>query len=408
MIRHISESAKRFLIGKIKQEDEENMGILDRFLGKKKVKMPSIEIEVSAGQPIVEYPSYSVQKLPNGDYLINPGASFELTLYNANKNKIDLFVDALNQSINQSNYYTIQNSMGLLTIVDIRCREIDAYVDEYRPKYEKLVKELIEKHPDWKDANERDRKDILNEVRQTALDMIYVRPDVDLNLLFEYYPWDDPLPRKVLQKYPLNTISKYIRVWDEKMKVKVIPADNADRDLYEEMVELGLAIRGREISTEKILTTLKMDQLRDIASKFDVKIPRKKEEAAKILSDIEGINEYLDKNVSFRELFQLTPLPEEFKDVEIKKIGEFMDYCRIIADLIGRTYTFAYYDERRAHSDRDSIEGYKVLCADDERTCPYCKEQAKKKYSKKNIPNTPFHLACRCGVIPKLRNLSEE
>ena len=262
------------------------MGILDRFFGKEKVETPSIEIEVSAGQPIVEYPPYSVQELPNGDYLINPGASFELILYNADKHKIDLFVDALNQSINQSPYNMIQNLIMILIVADIRCREIDAYVDEYRPKYEKFVKELIEKHPDWKDANKRDRMDILKEVCQTALGMIYVRPDVELDHLFEYYPWDDPLPRKVLQKYPLNAISKYIRMWDDKMEVKVIPADNADRNLYEQMVELGLAIRGREISTEKILTMLKMDQLRDIASKFDITIPRKKDEDSVFIGTI--------------------------------------------------------------------------------------------------------------------------
>jgi len=383
------------------------MGILDRFFGKEKVETPSIEIEVSAGQPIVEYPPYSVQELPNGDYLINPGASFELTLYNTDEDKIDLFVDALNQSINQSPYNMIQNLIRILIVADIKCREIDAYVDEYRPKYKKFVKELIEKHPDWKDANERDRKDILKEVRQAALGMIYVRPDVELDHLFEHYPWDDPLPRKVLQMYPLNVISKYIRVWDEKLEVKVIPADNTDRNLYEQMIELGLAIRGREISTEKILTTLKMNQLRDIASKIDVKIPRKKDEAAKILSDIEGINEYLDKNVSFRELFQLTPLPEEFKDVEIKKVGEFIKYCRIIADLIGRTYIFAYYEGRRDYSDEDYIEGYKVSVGDMS-TCSYCKELAKKKYSKKNRPRPPFHLACRCRVGLIFHNLSEE
>ena len=380
------------------------MGILDRFFGKKEVETPSTEVKVSADQPIVEHPPYSVQKLPNGDYLINPGASFELTLYNADEDKIDLFVDALNQSINQSPYNMIQNLIRILIVADIRCREIDAYVDEYRPKYEKFVKELIEKHPDWKDANERDRKDILKEVCQTALGMIYVRPDVELDHLFEYYPWDDPLPRKVLQKYPLNVISKYIRVWDEKMGVKVIPADNADRNLYEQMIELGLAIRGRDIPTEKILTTLKMDQMREIASKFDVKIPRKKDEAAKKLSDIEGITEYLDKNVSFRELFQLAPLPEEFKDVKIEKVGKFIKYCRIISDLIGRTYIFAYYEGRRDYSDEDYIEGYKISVGDMS-TCPYCKEQAKKKYSKKNRPRPPFHLACRCSVILKFRNL---
>ena len=384
------------------------MGILDRVFGKEKVETPSIEIEVSAGQPTAEYSPYSVQKLPNGDYLINPGASFELTLYNANKDKIDLFVDALNQSINQSPYNMIQNLIRILIVADIRCREIDAYVDEYQPKYEKFVKESIEKHPDWKDANERDRKDILKEVCQTALGMIYVRPDVELDHLFEYYPWDDPRPRKVLQKYPLNVISKYIRVRDERMEVKVIPADNTDRNIYEQMVELGLAIRGRDIPSEKILATLKIDQLREIASKFDVKIPRKKDEAAKKLSDIEGITEYLDKNVSFRELFQLAPLPEEFKDVEIKKVGEFIKYCRIIADLIGRTYIFAYREGRRDYSDEDYIEGYKVSCVGDTSTCPYCKEQAKKKYSKKNRPNTPLHLACRCRVGLKFRNLSEE
>ena len=380
------------------------MGILDRFFGKKEVETPSTEVKVSADQPIVEHPPYSVQKLPNGDYLINPGASFELTLYNADEDKIDLFVDALNQSINQSPYNMIQNLIRILIVADIRCREIGAYVDEYQPKYEKFVKELIEKHPDWKDANERDRKDILKEVCQTALGMIYVRPDVELDHLFEYYPWDDPLPRKVLQKYPLNVISKYIRVWDEKMGVKVIPADNADRNLYEQMIELGLAIRGRDIPTEKILTTLKMDQMREIASKFDVKIPRKKDEAAKKLSDIEGITEYLDKNVSFRELFQLAPLPEEFKDVKIEKVGKFIKYCRIISDLIGRTYIFAYYEGRRDYSDEDYIEGYKISVGDMS-TCPYCKEQAKKKYSKKNRPRPPFHLACRCSVILKFRNL---
>jgi len=378
------------------------MDIVNRLFGEKKIEAPFIEVKVSADQPTVECPSYSVQELPNGDYLINPGASFELTLYNADKDKINLFVDMLNQSINQGIYYMIQNLIGILTVTDIRCREIDAYVDEYRPKHEKFVKELIEKHPEWENANERDRKDILDEARQTALGMINMRPDVDLVTLFEYYPWDNPLQRKVLQKYPLNIISKYIRAWGEKMEAKVIPADNADRNLYEQMVEFGLAIRGREISTEKILTTMKMDQLRDIASKYDTKLPRKKEEAAKILSDIEGINKLLDKNVSFRELFQLTPLPEEFKDIEIEKVKEFIDYCRIIADLIGRTYTFAYYEGRRGYGDEDYIEGYQVSCVDDERTCPYCKEQAKKKYSKKNRPRPPFHLACRCNVIPKI------
>ena len=60
------------------------MGILDRLLGKKKVETFSIEMEASTA----EYPAYSVQKLPNRDYLINPGAGFELTLYNADKDKI--------------------------------------------------------------------------------------------------------------------------------------------------------------------------------------------------------------------------------------------------------------------------------------------------------------------------------
>ena len=80
------------------------MGILNRVFGKKEVETPSIEVKVSEDQPTAEYPPYSVQKHPNGDYLINPGASFELTLYNANKDKIDLFVDALNQSINQREF----------------------------------------------------------------------------------------------------------------------------------------------------------------------------------------------------------------------------------------------------------------------------------------------------------------
>ncbi len=363
------------------------MGILDRFLGKKKVETPSIEVEVSEDQPTADYSPYNIQKLHNGDYLINPGASFELTLYNADKDKIDLFVDALNQSMGEL--------IEILTVTDIRCREIDAYVDEYRPKYEKLVKELIEKHPDWKDANERDKNDILKEVRQTALGMVDMRPNVDLGFLFEYYPFDDPLPRKVLQKYPSNVISKYVRVWDEKMKVKAIPADNADRHLYDQMIDLGVAVRGREISTEKILMTIKMDQLRDIASEFDIKIPRKKEAAAKMVSDIEGINEHLDKYVSFRELFQLVPLPEEFKDVKIDMIGVFLRYCSIIADLIERTYSFSRSTDQNVVRYQSYGINWEASCAED--SCPYCKQQVNKKN-----PKSPFHLACRCRIVPKI------
>jgi len=59
------------------------MGILDRFFGKEKVETPSIEVKISGDQTTTEYFPYSVQKLPNGDYMINPGASFELTLGNS-------------------------------------------------------------------------------------------------------------------------------------------------------------------------------------------------------------------------------------------------------------------------------------------------------------------------------------
>lgn len=381
------------------------MGILDPLLGKKKQKITPIPPPAPA--PAIPPPAPGgapppSNKPPIGFYLINPGATFELTLHNADEDKIYQFVNALNQNIYKS-YNRIKSLVKILCTADIRCREIDAYVDIFRPKFEQIVKELIEKHPKWKDANEYEKKDILCEIRQKALSMLYVQPDVDLEILFRYYPWDDPLPSGLFQAYPVDVILEYIGGWDEDMKVKCVPTGREYRKLYEKMVELGLAIRGREIDTEKILMTMKMDQLRDTASKLNIKIPGKKKNAVIVLSKLEGIDEYIDKNVNFRELFQLIPLPEEYKSINIEKVRVFIDYCGVIADLIGRTYTFAYQESTRYPDSIRDFSGddyryYKVSCASDDRTCPLCKELSKRRYSKKDKPNPPFHLACRCAV----------
>jgi len=373
-----------------------------------KEKDISVRFKVSSSteEAEEEKPSefYTVKEMPNGDFVINHKSCFELNIYNINKEEVLKLIEILDETYNKGTYERIEALTDLLMHCDIKCREIDDYLNEFKPKYDKLVNEFIECNSEWKTASEKDKKDILAEANKRAIEKLGIRPNVNLDILFNYQPKKEIEIRNLLKLFPSKVIKKYVQFWSKDYKVRTIPVDNYNRKFYEELVKHNLAVRGDKISSEKILILLKMDELKQIALKYDVQIPNKKQDAVKILSEIPEIKEELKQKLGFRQLFQLVPLPEEFKNIQVEDIKNFIDYLKIITDLIGRTYSFAFITDRtiNEYKKRGFISGYEIISGEDENTCYFCRMQNGKKYklSDKIIP--PLHLACRCTLTPIL------
>lgn len=70
----------------------------------------------------------------------------------------------------------------------------------------------------------------------------------------------------------------------------------------------------------------------------------------------------------------------------------------VINDLSNRGAVSAY------RANRDILEGYEILVAQDERTCDICRPLDGKRFGMKSNFRPPFHPSCRCSVIPWLKD----
>jgi len=82
-------------------------------------------------------------------------------------------------------------------------------------------------------------------------------------------------------------------------------------------------------------------------------------------------------------------------------------HTQTVAELIARTFRSAVGEAAAMIHERDpaiqSITiGYELCCVTDDCACRFCARQDGKKFSVEQRPRPPFHIGCRCSVIPIL------
>jgi len=224
-------------------------------------------------QPVIE--------VEPGSWRINPEHHFHLTLYGIKRPVAEQIRKVLRKSIESFDYSKL---ISLIALNNVRCKEIDDYISEYRESYTRKIEELKTGSREWKEAGELDREDLLSGFREEAIETIPVRPDVDLETLFEGEPPDRTLDDRLITSFGLEAMGTYLKYAHKLSKVHVIPASAPRRKRFESLVELGLARRGKDIPTIDVALTLKLKDLRDMVSDLDAPKFSRKADAAEFVA----------------------------------------------------------------------------------------------------------------------------
>lgn len=360
---------------------------------------PSIEVSIVSGPSRSSMPDAN-EPTPGrgGGWVLNPKASFPLTMIGLNRDEALEFKRELDKTLSGGSYEVSNAITPLIAQKNPRCLEVDEYVSKFRPVYLAKIGELKQSSAEWATSTEKDQQDLLTGFRTQALSALDIRPYADLEVLFELEPQDATIDDALIERYGFDVMQLYFRCTGDIEKVRTIPAEHRDRKGFELLVKSGLAIRGTEISTGDLLLALKLQDLNKLLAEIGSKPVSRKAKAVEILAEQADIHERLGKSVAFRELFQLRPLPAEFATLDLRRIGEAWKYAAELADLIAHTYMMAGYASQRDGDDESAsaIGGkWKVLPAPD--ACPYCHRAGAEAYSRK--PRTPLHIGCRCTTI---------
>lgn len=348
----------------------------------------------------------SVTMTHDGGWILNPTSTFPLTIYGVDQQIADELKKLLEAGYSLGTYAHARTIVSIIARSNLRCKEIDDYVKKFKPQYFSRIEELKQSSGEWRSASVRDQDDLLVSFREQAVESFDIRPYCDLETLFECEPTDATIDDALIDRYGYDNLQLYLRYAGNLDKVRVIPADHYERGGFEKLVEIGLAIKGTDISLPGILETLKLKEMNDLVTDLNQKTFGRKSKAIEFLMNLPDIQQRLSKIVAFRELFQLKPLPNEFSNIDLRKISEAWRYANEIATIITHTYVMGGYATRNMHQEQDDlsyIKGWELSPVNDDATCPYCKRAASKSYSKKQYPKVPLHIGCRCSVLSKFK-----
>jgi hypothetical protein len=348
----------------------------------------------------------SVTMTHDSGWILNPRSTFPLTIYGVDQQIANELKRLLEAGYSLGTYAHARTIIPIIARSNLRCKEIDDYVKKFKPQYFSKIEELKRSSGEWASASVRDQDDLLVSFREQAVDSLDIRPYCDLEILFECEPTDAMVDDALIDRYSYDNLQLYLRYAGNLDKVRIIPAGHYERGGFEKLVEKGLAIKSTDISLHGVLETLKLKEMNDLVIDLNQKPFGRKSKAIEFLMNLPDIQQRLSKIMAFRELFQLKPLPNEFSNIDLRKISDAWRYVNEIANIIAHTYVMGGYATRNMCQEQDNlsyIKGWELSPVNDDATCPYCKRAASKSYSKKQGPKVPLHIGCRCSVLSKFK-----
>ncbi|MBN2060738.1 MAG: hypothetical protein JW882_10020 [Deltaproteobacteria bacterium] len=376
---------------------------------KKIVVTPEISFSISTDSTddFRKYDVGPIIQTEDNHFIINPKSTFPLTFYNISLKQANELKKILEENIYQGSYKVINMLRPFISKTNLKCKEINEYINKYKPLYLRRIDELISVSSEWASASEKDKEDLLISFKKEALNTLHVRPACDLNILFESKREDVYLDDALLAKYDYEDIRFYINHLTMKKQIFLIQADHYDRPSFDRLVALKLAIQGNDIPVQDILNILKLKEMVEIAENLNPPKFSRKAAAIEFLSGVSDIRDRLGVKVSFRSLFKLKPLPYEFSKLNLKEIQNMWKWEQEVISLIVGTYSsglFSAIDKEQRKNLKLFNRNWEVTGLEDNMTCPYCKNLHGKVFSIDQCPSTPLHIGCRCYIRGNISN----
>uniref|UniRef100_UPI0030ECB785 hypothetical protein n=1 Tax=Riemerella anatipestifer TaxID=34085 RepID=UPI0030ECB785 len=329
----------------------------------------------------------------NNPIVINPKSAFELTLYNANQKEIKKVIQILRDD---NTWNKEKDLLPLFTAHNIKCKEIEDYISEYKPQYHKFIEQAKAKSDEYKSASEMDRLDIENEFKEEAINNLYERAACELDILFEGSEIPETIDDELIKEYGFETISKYISFSYRKDKI----ISHCERKEFEDLLKADLAVSGSDLSNEEVLFSQTLKTLNKIAEKEEGHFKRK-QKAVDYLKENPKLLDNIGKYVSTRSMFKLKPLPEKFKNIDLESLSASWSYVKEYIRLLTNTYRDSERCTEDIKGDKSWIKGFRVEKREDfvpDFICQRAQKECGKKYSKNRPPKLPFHVGCNCNL----------
>ena len=356
-----------------------------------------IEIKVTTSFSSDSYQEEKLKEIiqdKDGYWILNPETPFILTAMTTDKSMAQQIRDIVDEDNND--YKKDEKLAALFAEHNVKIKEIEEYKNKYKKVYSNKIEELKKASSEWSSLGEKDKEDLMIDFRKLALNEIYERAYCNLEILFENEPKDVSFDDELIKEYGFKNMQIYIKHADKLDKVRTVSNDNYARSTFEKLVELNLAVRGANIPKDDILSTLTLKELNLIAQTPDKEFKRKNQ-AIEYISSLSNVDEQIGKHISLRELFQLKPLPEKYKAIDIKAIADTWNYHFEEANLLLDTFRVSFYSWRNLKNNK-YVKEYSVQTHHTEDPCPCSKELCGKKYPKNSPPKIPYHIGCDCYI----------
>jgi hypothetical protein len=362
---------------------------------------PGVKFSVSLStkpSPSVTPPRGAVKAVgQTGWYLLNPDTNRPMTVAGVDRPTAETLQGLLHRGYQEFSSDYRRELMAFLLRTNVRWGELETYLERACASYRQSLDEQQRTSSEWTQAGERDREDLLTEFRQVAIKALDVRPFADLTVLLEDAPSDAQLDDALLAEYGFEALELYLHSYGEYRVVKVA-ADSRDRETFERLVELELARRGTAIPIRNILGQWTLKDMNEIAAGIGLSAFRRKAPAIDALTAVPDIQTRLGARMAWRELFQLLPLSEKYRHVDLMVLGRSWRYAREVLELMRSTYVSSGW-ETHHQANWDQMAGQKpaywtLSAAPD--ACPACARAAQVGYRGECVPRTPLHLGCRC------------
>lgn len=349
----------------------------------------------------------SVTPSQDEGWILNPKSTFTLTVYGIDREKALKLKSILEEGY-YLNYKTIsQKILSIILSPSFSCKEIDDYINEYKPKLLKEIEKIKNSSDEWQLASDEEREDLLEEIRDEALDIVDKQPYCDFLTLFEFERKDIIPVLKFIFKYGYKNIKNYFRFSKNIEKIYVLDSNHKDIDIFNELVKCDLAINEKNILVLDILTNLKLKQLNEIINESMRKGFTRKDKAIEFLIEFPNVREQVNNLLPSIHFYKLKELPTDFNLIDSSKINETLEYFSEIAELMLHTYIMggfavSHYANNRGMKSSNFI-GWEISPVNDGCTCSFCERASKKKYPKNKYPKVPLHIGCRCSVLAKFK-----
>jgi len=329
-------------------------------------------------------------------WVLNPKSPLPLTVLGADEST----AARLKGLLGHAEYWSQKVPEVALLIAqhNLRFKELDAFVFQHKRRFDADVQQRISNSTEWPSASEKDRDDLRAEFEEAAEESLGIHVGrADLGLLLRGQPAafadDDELLK--LFAGDAGLYSFYLSQLGRANPVVNVKAEDYGRKLWEQLVEKGMARRGKDIPAQLLLEGLKLKELNDILADVVGKPLGRKVKAVEVALALPDLYDRLSQRIAFREMFQALPPA----GLDVAGLVESFAYANAVAVVVQQTYftaaqTLEAIQERKRES--GIYDAWEISNWED--PLPACAAAVCKKYDRLPAKRPPFHIGCNCRL----------